>query len=95
MHAASGMHHHCFATGELQLEAVIGEVFDLGIQMQQQRFHIAHAEVVLEGVAEQGLQGLGMLMSHHSRVWGLAKRYGALALLMMSCSAHQQMSGNC
>ncbi len=55
MQARCGVQHHCFTTGELQLEAMIGEVLYLGVEMLQQRFHIAHADVVLEGMAKHSL----------------------------------------
>ena len=55
LHAGCGVQHHCFTTGELQLEAMIGEVLYLGVEMVQHRFHIAYADVVLEGMAKQGL----------------------------------------
>ncbi len=59
------MQHHRFTARELQFQAVIGEIVHAGLQMQQQCLHIAHPQVVLQGMVEQGLQRVGVLLFHH------------------------------
>ena len=57
--------HHRFTASELQLQPVIAEMLNPRFEMQQERFHIAQLHVVFEGMVEQRLQRVGVLLFHH------------------------------
>ena len=64
MQARCGMEYQCCSTRRLQVQAVIGEVLHAHAEMQQQCFHISDAQIVMQGMTEECLQRVCMLLFH-------------------------------
>jgi hypothetical protein len=90
------MQHNSRAARCLQVDAVIGSMVYVYAEMKQQRFHVVHTQIMVQGMGKECMQCAFMLLFHHlavraiSNLWMLMRLGDSLQLA--STDARQLLS---